>query len=209
MAATDRRTSAVAERHRVDRWLWFARFFKSRSLAAAAVTGGRVHVNGARVKPARGCGRRGSPSRRAPDVVTIVVRALPSRRGPAAEAAACFEETDESRTRREAARLRPPPPARELHVAPPSRARQARAARDPAAARPGSRMSGQAGDAAAILTSRPARLFIALAGLFVTNALIAEFVGVKIFALEDTLGIAPFDWRLFGQSRARCRSPPA
>ena len=55
-------------------------------------------------------------------------------------------------------------------------------------------------DAAAILSSRPARLFIALAGLFVTNAIIAEFVGVKIFALEDTLGVAPFDWRLFGQS---------
>ena len=57
-----------------------------------------------------------------------------------------------------------------------------------------------ANPAAAIVTSREARLFIALTGLFVTNALIAEFVGVKIFALEDTLGLAPFDWRLFGQS---------
>ena len=54
--------------------------------------------------------------------------------------------------------------------------------------------------AAAVVASREARLFIALTGLFVTNALIAEFVGVKIFALEDTLGLAPFDWRLFGQS---------
>ena len=53
---------------------------------------------------------------------------------------------------------------------------------------------------AAVVESRPARLFILLAGLFVTNALIAEFVGVKIFALEDTLGLEPFDWRLFGQS---------
>ncbi len=53
---------------------------------------------------------------------------------------------------------------------------------------------------AAVVASRPARLFIALAGLFVTNALIAEFVGVKIFALEDTLGLPPFNWRLFGQS---------
>jgi uncharacterized integral membrane protein (TIGR00697 family) len=51
-----------------------------------------------------------------------------------------------------------------------------------------------------ILSSRQARLFIALAGLLITNALIAEFIGVKIFALEDTLGMAPFDWRLFGQS---------
>jgi queuosine precursor transporter len=54
--------------------------------------------------------------------------------------------------------------------------------------------------AQAILSSRPARLFIALAGLFITNALIAEFVGVKIFALEDTLGLDSFDWRLFGRS---------
>jgi uncharacterized integral membrane protein (TIGR00697 family) len=54
--------------------------------------------------------------------------------------------------------------------------------------------------AEAILSSRQARLFIGLAGLFITNALIAEFVGVKIFALEDTLGLDPFDWRLFGQS---------
>jgi hypothetical protein len=54
--------------------------------------------------------------------------------------------------------------------------------------------------AEAVLSSRQTRLFIALAGLFITNALIAEFVGVKIFALEDTLGLDPFDWRLFGQS---------
>lgn len=58
----------------------------------------------------------------------------------------------------------------------------------------------QQGSTAAVVASRPARLFIGLAGLFVTNALIAEFVGVKIFALEDTLGLEPFDWRLFGQS---------
>ena len=51
-----------------------------------------------------------------------------------------------------------------------------------------------------VLDSKPARLFIVLSGLFVTNAMIAEFVGVKIFALEDTLGLPPFDWRLFGQS---------
>jgi hypothetical protein len=50
------------------------------------------------------------------------------------------------------------------------------------------------------ITERPTRLFIGLTGLFVTNALIAEFVGVKIFALEGTLGLAPFNWNLFGQS---------
>ena len=47
---------------------------------------------------------------------------------------------------------------------------------------------------------RPTRLFIVLSGLFVTNALMAEFIGVKIFALEDTLGLPPFDWNLFGRS---------
>ncbi|MCC7258282.1 MAG: queuosine precursor transporter [Gammaproteobacteria bacterium] len=43
------------------------------------------------------------------------------------------------------------------------------------------------------------RLFTVLAGLFLTNALIAEFVGIKVFALEPTLGMAPFGWELFGQ----------
>lgn len=51
-----------------------------------------------------------------------------------------------------------------------------------------------------LLTQKPFLLFIVLAGFFVTNALIAEFIGVKIFALEDTLGFAPLSWRLFGQS---------
>jgi uncharacterized integral membrane protein (TIGR00697 family) len=46
---------------------------------------------------------------------------------------------------------------------------------------------------------RPTRLFIALAGFFLANALIAEFVGVKVFALESTLGLDPFNWNLFGQ----------
>jgi hypothetical protein len=47
---------------------------------------------------------------------------------------------------------------------------------------------------------RATRLFVVLAGFFVCNALIAEFIGIKIFSLEDTLGVAPLDWRLFGQS---------
>jgi uncharacterized integral membrane protein (TIGR00697 family) len=47
---------------------------------------------------------------------------------------------------------------------------------------------------------RPQRLFLVLTGFFVANALLAEFIGVKIFALEDTLGVAPFEWNLFGQS---------
>ncbi|MGN6222907.1 queuosine precursor transporter [Pseudoxanthomonas sp.] len=50
------------------------------------------------------------------------------------------------------------------------------------------------------LDDRAVRLFIALAAFFCVNAVLAEFIGVKIFALEDTLGIAPLEWNLFGQS---------
>lgn len=50
------------------------------------------------------------------------------------------------------------------------------------------------------LNDRASRLFIALACFFCINAMLAEFIGVKIFALEDTLGIAPLEWNLFGQS---------
>jgi uncharacterized integral membrane protein (TIGR00697 family) len=53
-----------------------------------------------------------------------------------------------------------------------------------------------------IVRQRPNRLFLILGGFFVTNALVAEFIGVKIFALENTLGIAPFDINLFGQKGA-------
>ena len=52
----------------------------------------------------------------------------------------------------------------------------------------------------AALGGRAARLFVVLAGFFVANAIIAEFVGVKIFALETTLGRPPFGWSLFGQT---------
>ncbi len=51
-----------------------------------------------------------------------------------------------------------------------------------------------------LLEDRATRLFVALAAFFCANAVLAEFIGVKIFALEDTLGIAPLQWNLFGQS---------
>jgi hypothetical protein len=51
-----------------------------------------------------------------------------------------------------------------------------------------------------VFDSRAQRLFLVLAGFFVANALMAEFIGVKIFALEATLGIAPLEWNLFGQT---------
>ena len=48
--------------------------------------------------------------------------------------------------------------------------------------------------------ARAQRLFVVLSAFFVVNAVLAEFIGVKIFALEDTLGVAPFEWNLFGQT---------
>jgi queuosine precursor transporter len=50
------------------------------------------------------------------------------------------------------------------------------------------------------MSPRAQRLFLILSGFFIANALLAEFIGVKIFALEDSFGLPPFDWRLFGQS---------
>jgi ribosome-associated heat shock protein Hsp15 len=86
-----------AQSLRVDRWLWCARFYKSRAQAAEAVAGGRVHVNGGRVKPARALkvGDRVAVSLHGRDV-EFDVRAMPARRGPAPEARACYEETPES-----------------------------------------------------------------------------------------------------------------
>src|SRR3546814_18396025 len=51
-----------------------------------------------------------------------------------------------------------------------------------------------------LIDDRTTRLFIALAAFFCVNAVLAEFIGVKIFALEDTHGIQPLEWNLFGQS---------
>ena len=82
---------------RIDRWLWMARLYKSRSLAAGAVAGGRVRLNGARVKPARTLapGDRLTLSLGGRDV-DLDVRGLPQRRGPAPEARLAYEETPES-----------------------------------------------------------------------------------------------------------------
>ena len=51
-----------------------------------------------------------------------------------------------------------------------------------------------------VTTHRAARLFVVLAGIFVANAILAEFIGIKIFAVESTLGLQPFNWELFGQT---------
>jgi ribosome-associated heat shock protein Hsp15 len=86
---------------RVDRWLFFVRLFKSRSLAGEAVTGGRVHVNGERVKPSRVV-RVGDTLAFTRGAVPFdcEVTGLPLRRGPAPEAAACYRESEASVARR-------------------------------------------------------------------------------------------------------------
>ncbi len=92
------------DRLRVDKWLWAARFFKTRSLASEAVEGGRVHVNGQRAKPSREVRVGDALTITAAESWEVVVRALADRRGPAPEARLLYEETPVSAAAREAAR---------------------------------------------------------------------------------------------------------
>lgn len=104
------------QRQRIDKWLWAARFFKTRSLAAAAVDGGRVRWNGQQVKPAREL-KPGDEL----DIVAgeqrwrVVVRGVNAQRRPAPEARLLYEETPSSAARRlheqEIRRLAPVPGA--------------------------------------------------------------------------------------------------
>lgn len=92
----------LLQRMRLDKWLWAARFFKTRSLAAQAIEHGRVKVDGVRVKPAREI----RPGDRVELVIgesewLLTVHALSMRRGPAPVAQTLYEEDAESRLRRE------------------------------------------------------------------------------------------------------------
>jgi ribosome-associated heat shock protein Hsp15 len=89
-------------RVRIDKWLWAARFFKTRSLAAEAIGGGKVLVGGERVKPAKLLQTGDEVRLRlGPYEHIVIVRGISERRGPATMAATLYEETAESRTTRE------------------------------------------------------------------------------------------------------------
>jgi ribosome-associated heat shock protein Hsp15 len=94
---------------RIDRWLFGVRLFKSRSVATDAVGGGKVHLNGERVKAAHGVKPGDTVTFTASvGVFECVAAAVPRRRGSASEAARCYDETPASKARREdfAARMK-------------------------------------------------------------------------------------------------------
>lgn len=96
---------AGADGIRIDKWLWAARFFKTRTLASQAVAGGKVHVNGGRVKPAKSVMVGDSLRIQRGEVEYFVeVLALADKRGPAVQAQTLYEETEASRMAREANR---------------------------------------------------------------------------------------------------------
>ncbi len=101
---TDRKSAKPDESEsiRLDKWLWAARFFKTRAIAADAVDGGKVHLNGDRAKRAKGV-RVGDEVqiRTGPFEQRVVVRATLERRGPASVAAELYEELPASIRQRE------------------------------------------------------------------------------------------------------------
>lgn len=118
----------MGDQIRLDKWLWAARFFKTRSLAQAAVEGGRVQVSGQRVKPA--CRVRVGDHlflQMGEVPWEVVVLDLSARRGPAIEARRLYQETEGSQQRREAlsmARRLAFEPAKDRHGRPTKRDRR-------------------------------------------------------------------------------------
>jgi len=95
--------SEPLEKMRLDKWLWAARFFKTRPLAAEAISGGKVHLNGQRCKPGKEVkiGNRIEISK-GPYDWNIEVLVLPKQRRPASEAAEFYQEDEESHAKRQA-----------------------------------------------------------------------------------------------------------
>lgn len=113
---------------RIDKWLWAARFFKTRSLATDAVNGGKIKLNGAPTKPSRDI-KIGDKL----DVFNgdtrwaVIVRSLSEKRGPASEARLLYEETADSIAAREAEQMRRKfevEPASDIHGRPTKRDRR-------------------------------------------------------------------------------------
>lgn len=99
-------TNEQADKLRVDKWLWAARFYRTRSIAAEAIDSGKVTVNGGRVKPARALRIGDNLTIRTPGAeYAVCVTALSARRGSATEAATLYSETEESKRQREHATL--------------------------------------------------------------------------------------------------------
>ncbi|HEX9452082.1 MAG TPA: RNA-binding S4 domain-containing protein [Burkholderiales bacterium] len=95
-------TDAEASRVRIDKWLWAARFYKTRSLSADAVEGGKAQLNGERVKPAKMLKVGDTLNiRNGHFAWEITVLALSERRGSATEAAKLYSESDQSKKERE------------------------------------------------------------------------------------------------------------
>jgi ribosome-associated heat shock protein Hsp15 len=91
------------ERVRLDKWLWAARFYKTRALAADAIDGGKVEVNDTRAKRAKMVHLGDEVRvRQTPFEHVVIVRGIADRRGPASVAATLYEETADSKKKREA-----------------------------------------------------------------------------------------------------------
>jgi ribosome-associated heat shock protein Hsp15 len=118
----------AADPVRVDKWLWAARFFRTRGAATEAVAGGRVHLNGLRVKPAKEIHPGDTVQVRVGQVQwTVVVAGVSGKRGPASVAATLYDETAESRAAREQRALErglSRPPGAELGPRPTKQARR-------------------------------------------------------------------------------------
>jgi ribosome-associated heat shock protein Hsp15 len=118
----------MIESVRIDRWLWAARFFKSRAAATDAVVGGRVHVNDARVKPSKELRLRDTVEVRIGEVRwTVVVTGVSDKRGSATVAATLYAETPDSLAAREqhaAERKLARPPGADLGPRPTKHARR-------------------------------------------------------------------------------------
>ncbi|NMG16841.1 RNA-binding S4 domain-containing protein [Aromatoleum bremense] len=118
----------IFERMRIDKWLWAARFYKTRSLASQAVDAGHVKLNGHAIKPARDVQTGDTLEIAAGDAVwTVIVRGLNAQRRPAPEARELYEETVESSERRAAEkenRRLAPVPGSDLRGRPTKKARR-------------------------------------------------------------------------------------